>query len=458
MLNFKNLNIKQIKDIIKEIGLESFYNEYLEWIKKEDKKIRGFLFFTENLAKNLVKELKNKKEDLPLYGIPIAIKDNILVKGEKCTAGSKILENYIATYDATVIKKLKAAGAVIVGKTNMDEFAMGSSTEYSAYFPTFNPFDSSKVPGGSSGGSAAVVGAGLLPIALGSDTGGSIRQPAAFCGIYGLKPTYGAVSRYGLIAMASSLDQIGPLAKDLEDLITLFEVIRGKDPKDSTSVEFPQDKIKETQIKTIGLPKEFFEDADSKISSLILEKIKKTNLKIKEISLKYVKYGIHCYYLIMPAEVSSNLARYEGIRYSKREKGKLWEVYEKTRGKYLGKEVKRRIIIGTFVLSHGYYEAYYLKAQKLRRAIFEDFQNAFKEVDLIISPTSPSLPFNLGEKIEDPLKMYLSDIYTVPVNLAGLPALNIPAGFINGLPVGLQVIGNLFDEYKLFEFAKILEK
>ena len=458
MLNFKNLNIKQIKDIIKEIGLESFYNEYFEWIKKEDKKIRGFLFFTENLAKNLVKELKNKKEDLPLYGIPIAIKDNILVKGEKCTAGSKILENYIATYDATVIKKLKAAGAVIVGKTNMDEFAMGSSTEYSAYFPTFNPFDSSKVPGGSSGGSAAVVGAGLLPIALGSDTGGSIRQPAAFCGIYGLKPTYGAVSRYGLIAMASSLDQIGPLAKDLEDLITLFEVIRGKDPKDSTSVEFPQDKIKETQIKTIGLPKEFFEDADSKISSLILEKIKKTNLKIKEISLKYVKYGIHCYYLIMPAEVSSNLARYEGIRYSKREKGKLWEVYEKTRGKYLGKEVKRRIIIGTFVLSHGYYEAYYLKAQKLRRAIFEDFQNAFKEVDLIISPTSPSLPFNLGEKIEDPLKMYLSDIYTVPVNLAGLPALNIPAGFINGLPVGLQVIGNLFDEYKLFEFAKILEK
>ncbi len=458
MLNFKNLNIKQIKDIIKEIGLESFYNEYFEWIKKEDKRIRGFLFFTENLAKNLVEELKNKKGDLPLYGIPIAIKDNILVKGEKCTAGSKILENYIATYDATVIKKLKAAGAVIVGKTNMDEFAMGSSTEYSAYFPTFNPFDSSKVPGGSSGGSAAVVGAGLLPIALGSDTGGSIRQPAAFCGIYGLKPTYGAVSRYGLIAMASSLDQIGPLAKDLEDLITLFEVIRGKDPKDSTSVEFPQDKIKETQIKTIGLPKEFFEDADSKISSLILEKIKKTNLKIKEISLKYVKYGIHCYYLIMPAEVSSNLARYEGIRYSKREKGKLWEVYEKTRGKYLGKEVKRRIIIGTFVLSHGYYEAYYLKAQKLRRAIFEDFQNAFKEVDLIISPTSPSLPFNLGEKIEDPLKMYLSDIYTVPVNLAGLPALNIPAGFINGLPVGLQVIGNLFDEYKLFEFAKILEK
>ena len=458
MVKFSDLNISQIKQLIEEIGLENFYKDYFDWIKKEDEKIRGFLFFTERLAFELIENLKNKPKNLPLYGVPIAIKDNILIKDERCTAGSKILENYIATYDATVIKKIKEAGAIIVGKTNMDEFAMGSSTEHSAYFPTLNPFDKSRVPGGSSGGSAAVVGADMIPIALGSDTGGSIRQPASFCGVYGLKPTYGVVSRYGLIAMASSLDQIGPIAKNLDDLIILFETIKGKDEKDSTSVEFPEEKRKNFKLKSIGLPKEFFQDADTKIVNLILEKIKDCKLEIKEISLKYVKYGIHCYYLLMPAEVSANLARYDGIKYGIREEGNLWEIYEKTRNKYLGKEVKRRIILGTFVLSHGYYEAYYLKAQKLRRAIFEDFQNAFKEVDLIISPTSPTLPFKFGEKLEDPIKMYLSDIYTVPINLAGLPALNIPIGFIDNLPVGMQVIGNIFDEYKIFEFAKKINK
>ena len=450
-------SIQQVKEAIEKEGLENFYKNYLDWLKEKDKEIKSFLFFTENIVKETLKELKNKPKNLPLYGIPIAIKDNILVKGERCTAGSKILENYTAVYDATVIKKIKEAGAVIVGKTNLDEFAMGSSTENSAYFPTLNPFDKERVPGGSSGGSAAAVGAKLIPIALGSDTGGSIRQPACFCGIYGLKPTYGAVSRYGLIAMASSLDQIGPLANKLDDLILLFEIIKGRDPKDSTSLEFPKEKMINTEIKTIGLPVEFFENLDESIKNLILEKIKKTNLKIKEVSLKYIKYGIHCYYLIMPAEVSANLARYDGIRYGKREGKELWEVYKITRRKYLGKEVKRRIILGTFVLSHGYYEAYYLKAQKLRRAIFEDFQKAFKEVDLLISPTSPTLPFKLGEKTENPIEMYLSDIYTVPVNLAGLPALNVPIGFINNLPVGLQIIGNLFDEYKIFALAKILE-
>jgi aspartyl-tRNA(Asn)/glutamyl-tRNA(Gln) amidotransferase subunit A len=297
---------------------------------------------------------------------------------------------------------------------------------------------------------------------LGSDTGGSIRQPASFCGVYGLKPTYGVVSRYGLIAMASSLDQIGPISNNLEDLIILFEVIKGKDKKDSTSVNFPQEKIKPKKISKIGLPIEFFENLDPSLKSYILEKIKvleKYNIKIEEISLKFIKYSIHCYYLLMPAEVSANLARYDGIRYGKRiESDDFWKVYKETRNKFLGKEVKRRIILGTFILSHGYYEAYYLKAQKLRRAIYQDFSEAFKKVDLIISPTSPTLPFKLGEKIENPIEMYLSDIYTIPANLAGIPALNVPIGFLNNLPVGIQIIGDFFDEYSLFEIAKILKK
>ena len=347
------MTIEEVKKEIEREGLEKFYENYLEWVKEKNKEINGFLFFCEDLVKETIKELKNKSKSLPLYGIPIAIKDNILVKGIKCTAGSKILENYIATYDATVIKKIKESGAVIVGKTNMDEFAMGSSTENSAYFPTLNPFDKSRVPGGSSGGSAAVVGAGLVPIALGSDTGGSIRQPASFCGVYGLKPTYGAVSRYGLIAMASSLDQIGPIASNLDDLILLFEIIKGKDNKDSTSLDFPKEKTIKKEINSIGIPIECFENLDEKLKKLILSKIKKINIKIKEVSLKYIKYGIHCYYLIMPAEVSANLARYDGIRYGKREGIDLWDIYKTTRRKYLGNEVKRRIIIGTFVLSHG---------------------------------------------------------------------------------------------------------
>jgi aspartyl-tRNA(Asn)/glutamyl-tRNA(Gln) amidotransferase subunit A len=456
-MEFKNLTISKIRSFLNKDNIYDFYKEYFDWLGKEDEKIHGFLFFTKDLAFKLIDEIKDK-ENLPLWGIPIAIKDVIMIKDERCTAGSKILENYIAPYDATVIKKLKSAGAIIVGKTNLDEFAMGSSTENSAYFPTLNPFDKERVPGGSSGGSAAVVGAGLVPVALGSDTGGSIRQPASFCGIYGLKPTYGAVSRYGLIAMASSLDQIGPMARDLDDLILLFDIIKGKDKKDSTSLEYPEDKkFIEVKDLRLGLPKEFFEGLDERIKNLILEKIKKTGLEVKEISLSFLKYAIHCYYLLMPAEVSANLARFDGIRYGKRVNDKkIFEVYKKTRGKYLGKEVKRRIILGTFILSHGYYDEYYMQALRLRRAIYEDFKKAFEEVDLIISPTSPTLPFKFGEKIDDPLKMYLSDIYTVPVNLAGLPALNVPIGFIDNLPVGMQIIGNLFDEEKIFQFAKIL--
>jgi aspartyl-tRNA(Asn)/glutamyl-tRNA(Gln) amidotransferase subunit A len=461
-MEFKNLTIEKVRKYLLELGIENFYKEYFKWLKEKDKEINGFILFTEDLAQKLIEKLKNKNEKLPLWGVPIAIKDNILVKRERCTAASKILENYVATYNATVIEKILEAGGIIVGKTNMDEFAMGSSTENSAYFKTLNPYDKERTPGGSSGGSAAVVGYGLVPLSLGSDTGGSIRQPASFCGVYGLKPTYGVVSRYGLIAMASSLDQIGPISNNLENLIILFEVIKGKDKKDSTSVNFPQEKIKPKKISKIGLPIEFFENLDPSLKSYILKKIKvleKYNIKIEEISLKFIKYSIHCYYLLMPAEVSANLARYDGIRYGKRiESDDFWKVYKETRSKFLGKEVKRRIILGTFILSHGYYEAYYLKAQKLRRAIYQDFSEAFKKVDLIISPTSPTLPFKLGEKIENPIEMYLSDIYTIPANLAGIPALNVPVGFLNNLPVGIQIIGDFFDEYSLFEIAKILKK
>ncbi len=456
-MEFKNLTINQIKEILKEVDLEDFYHHYFEFLKEEDKKIKGFLFFTEELAFKTLKELKNKSKDLPLWGIPIAVKDNILVKDERCTAGSKILENYIAVYDATVIKKLKEAGAVIVGKTNLDEFAMGSSTENSAFFPTLNPFDPERVPGGSSGGSAAVVGAGLIPIALGSDTGGSVRHPAGFCGIYGLKPTYSAVSRYGLIAMASSLDQIGPFARSLDDLILVFRIIRGKDELDSTSQNYLE---KRKEIKTIGVPQEVFgmglEKEVKEVFENFLEKVKE-KFVVKEISLPSLPYALPTYYLIMTAEVSSNLARYDGLRYGlSYQTQNLLEKYLNSREFGFGQEVKRRILLGTFVLSHGYYEAYYLKALKVRRYIFEDFQRAFQKVDLILMPTSPSLPFKLGEKTEDPLSMYLADIYTVPVNLAYLPGLAFNLGFVKNLPVGGQIIGNLFEEETLFQFLKEL--
>ncbi len=454
-MNFKNLTISQIKEILEKTQLEDFYHHYFEFLKKEDKKIHGFLFFTEDLAYKTIKDLKQKDKNLPLWGIPIAIKDNILIKGERCTAGSKILENYLATYNATVIEKLKSAGAVIVGKTNMDEFAMGSSTENSAFFPTLNPFDPERVPGGSSGGSAAVVGAGLVPVSLGSDTGGSIRQPASFCGIYGLKPTYSAVSRYGLIAMASSLDQIGPLAKNLDDLILVFKIIRGKDKLDSTSQNYVE---KYKDIKTIGIPEEIYGlGLDNEVKDVFenfVDKIK-SRFTIKKISIPSLQYSLAAYYLIMTAEVSSNLARYDGIKYGfSYQSSNLLEKYLLSREYGFGAESKRRILLGTFVLSHGYYESYYLKALQTRKLIFNDFQKAFHKVDLILMPTSPTLPFKLGEKITNPLSMYLSDVYTVSVNLAYLPAISFNIGFSHNLPVGAQIIGNLFEEEVLFQFLK----
>ncbi len=458
-MDFKNLTIKEFKELVKESDIFTLYEKYFEFLKEEDTKIRSFLFFTEELAFKTLESLKEKDKNLPLWGVPIAIKDNILVKGERCTAGSKILENYIAVYDATVVKKLKEAGAVIIGKTNLDEFAMGSSTENSAFFPTLNPFDPERVPGGSSGGSAAAVGGGLVPIALGSDTGGSIRQPAGFCGIYGLKPTYSSVSRYGLIAMASSLDVIGPFARTLEDVKIVFRIIRGKDEKDSTTKEY-EAKLK--KVKKLGVPNEVFElGVDEKVKEIFekfLEKIK-NEYEIKKISLPSLPYALPTYYLVMTAEVSSNLARYDGIKYGFSFKtDKLLEKYLESRERGFGNEVKRRILLGTFVLSYGYYDAYYRKALRVRRFIFEDFQKAFKEVDLILMPTSPTLPFKLGEKTQDPLSMYLSDIFTVPINLAYLPGLSFNIGFAeeNGkkLPVGAQLVSNIFEEETIFEFLK----
>jgi len=401
--------------------------------------------------KNIFQEYLNKQDKFGCFlhrekqgvGIPIVIKDNILVKNMPCTAGSKVLENYIAPYDATVIKKLKKAGFAVLGKTNMDEFAMGSSTENSAYQKTLNPNDVSRVPGGSSGGSAAAVAADLAPCALGSDTGGSIRQPASFCGVVGLKPTYGAVSRYGLIAMASSLDQIGPITKTVEDAKILFDIIKGYDSLDSTSIDNSKLQTPNSKLK-IGLPKEYFSKGlDLEIDKLIKKAIAKFN--IQEVSLPRTKHALACYYLIMPAEVSANLARYDGIRY-----GQSRESF--------GPEVRRRIMLGTYVLSHGYYDAYYLQAQKTRTLIIQDFEKAFEKIDVLITPTSPTTAFQFGEKTQDPLQMYLSDIYTVPVNLAGLPAISIPVGKINGLPVGLQIVGRHFEEETIFKIAYELER
>jgi len=445
---------------------------YLNKIQEKDKEISAFLTITENLALEKARWIDDKilkKEEINiLSAIPCAIKDNILVEGEKCTAGSKILENYLSPYDATVVKKIKEKGSVILGKTNLDEFAMGSSTENSAFGPTKNPHDLTRVPGGSSGGSAAAVAGGMALFALGSDTGGSIRLPASFCGIVGLKPTYGAISRYGLIAFASSLDQIGPIAKTVEDCQVVFDIIKGKDKMDSTSVEVPQFKNWKLEIKNlrIGVPKEYFvKGIDPEVEKVIKNAIKKyeeIGAKIEEVSLPHTEYALSCYYIIAPSEASANLARYDGIKYGyskiqdpKSKIQNLLEVYLQSRGEGFGEEVRRRIMLGTYALSAGYYEAYYLKAQKVRALIKNDFDKVFKRVDAIFTPVSPFLPFKIGEKIKDPLSMYLVDIYTVSVNLAGLPALSLPVGKVGNLPVGLQIIGRPFEEDKILETGKL---
>lgn len=463
------------KLINKEITATELVSNYFNVIKNKDKDINAFLTLLEEKALNEAQQIDSKiqkgEEVGLLAGIPYAVKDNILVRGIKTTAGSKILENYIASYNATVVEKLDKEGAILLGKTNLDEFAMGSSTENSAFFTTKNPFDLSRVPGGSSGGSAAAVAARMSVFALGSDTGGSIRQPAAFCGVVGFKPSYGAVSRYGLISMASSLDVIGPFTTSVEDAEIIFKTISGKDPMDSTSHDVFQDENQQLKIENlkIGLPKEFFvagldEEIKNKIEEVVTKIKNLFQVSVSEVSLPSAASALPCYYIIMPAEVSSNLARYDGIRYAaiknlQSEIQNLKDLYFQTRGKGFGKEVRRRVILGTYVLSKGYYDAYYKKAQRVRRLIVNEFQKAFEEVDFLITPTTPTPPFKIGEKANDPLAMYLSDIFTVSSNIGGVPAINIPIGFTkNNLPIGMQIIGPYNSDFKLLEFAKLIEK
>src|SRR5690242_396279 len=405
----------------------------------------------------------------PLLGIPIAVKDNFLTKDLRTTCASKILGDFIPPYDATAIAKIRSAGAVIIGKTNLDEFAMGSSAENSGFFPTRNPWNLERIPGGSSGGSAAAVTADECTAALGTDTGGSIRQPAACCGIVGLKPTYGRVSRYGVVAFASSMDQVGPLTKDVRDSALLLEAIAGHDPADSTSVnsivprysEMLADDIKQIRI---GVPKEYFvsgvaAEVEYAVRKAIGE-LEKQGAVVEEISLPYTEYAVAVYYIIATAEASSNLARYDGMRYGYRAKAiDLLETYTQSRAAGFGREAKRRIMLGTYVLSAGYYDAYYLKAQKVRTLIKQDFDDAFKKCDIIITPAAPTTAFRLGEKIQNPLQMYLSDICTIPINLAGLPALSLPCGFDkDGMPIGIQLIGKHFDEPTILRVAHQYEQ
>ena len=463
--------------IKKEFSALELCKAYLEKIKEKDKEIFAFLTVIEDLALSQAKKVDDMistGRKIPLIsGVPCAIKDVILVEDVKCTAGSRILENYIAPYDATVIKNLKEKNCVILGKTNQDEFAMGSSTENSAFKITKNPNDLERVPGGSSGGSAAAVAADECVYALGSDTGGSIRQPASFCGIVGLKPTYGAVSRFGLIAFASSLDQIGPMTKTIEDCEIVFDAIKGRDEMDSTSVE-PKLKVKSEKLKVnelkIGVPKEYFikgiDPEVEKVIKLAIKKYEEAGAKIEEISLPHAEYALPCYFIIAPSEASANLARYDGIKYGHstannptiQRSNDLIDVYLKSREEGFGDEVRRRIMLGTYALSQGFYEAYYLRAQKVRTLVKEDFDRAFKNVDAIFTPVSPTPAFKLGEKIDDPLTMYLSDIFTISVNLAGLPALSLPCGKVDNLPVGLQIIGKPFEERKILEIGEIFEK
>lgn len=471
MIDLTNLTIEKIKQAFKnkEYTAVELTKAYLAKIKEKDPSIMAFLCVTEELALKQAeaadKMIAEGKEQA-LTGIPCAIKDNIMIKGEQCTAGSKFLKDYKATYNATVIKKLEEQGAIFLGKTNMDEFAMGSSCENSGFFPTKNPNDLTRVPGGSSGGSAAAVAADMCVFALGSDTGGSIRQPASFCGVNGIKPTYGAVSRYGIIAYASSLDQIGPIAKNSDDCKIVFDAIKGKDKCDSTSVDLSTDeKIYDIKNLKIGVPKEYFgKGLDPVIEKSVKKAInfyKQNGAEVIEISLPHSEYALACYYIIAPAEASANLARFDGIRYSEIVKDGDWDIidsYLQNRTVGFGAEVKKRIMLGTYTLSAGYYDAYYKKALKVRTLIKKDFDSAFEKVDIIMSPTSPILPFKIGEKTEDPLSMYLADIYTVSVPLAGLPGMSIPCGYADNLPIGLQLIAPAFKENMIFSIANFLQK
>ena len=458
----------------REIGSREIVKSLLERIGVVEEKIRSFMTVTEDesyrMADEADKRFSKGEGVTPLTGIPFVIKDNMCTKGVLTTCSSKILRNFTPPYDATVVELLKEAGAVIIGKANMDEFAMGSSNENSAFEVTHNPWDLKRVPGGSSGGPAAAIAADEGIVALGSDTGGSIRQPSALCGVVGFKPTYGRVSRYGLVAFASSLDQIGPITKDVTDCALTMDVIAGRDRRDATSADVPVPDYTESlksDIKglKVGIPKEYFiEGMDKEVEKSIRDtigKFEELGATCVDISLPHSEYAVAIYYIIATAEASSNLARFDGVQYGHRSKDPetIWQMYGETKDEGFGAEVKRRIMLGTYVLSSGYYDAYYLKAQKVRTLMKNDFVDAFKEVDIILSPTSPTPAFKIGEKMDDPLQMYLSDIFTIPANISGIPAISIPCGFTkNGLPIGLQIQGPFFAEDKVIQAAYAFEQ
>jgi aspartyl-tRNA(Asn)/glutamyl-tRNA(Gln) amidotransferase subunit A len=465
--------IKEIhqKLVNKKISATELTEQYLQKIEKLDSQVKAFLTVTAEQSLEQARQVDKKiakGEDISvLAGIPAAVKDIIATGGIKTTAASKILENYIPPFDATVIRQLKENDFIMLGKTNLDEFAHGGSTENSAFWPTHNPWDLERVPGGSSGGSAAAVAAGMSVYALGTDTGGSIRQPAAFCNLVGFKPTYGRCSRYGLLSMTSSTDVPGFFTKTVEDAAIILEAIAGQDKKDSTTLPEPigkyLGKLMDLDIKglKIGLPREYFIDGmDPEVKGAVkgaVQDLEKQGAKVCEVSLPYSKYGVAVYYIVTPSEVSSNLARYDGIRFGlskNKEATTLLDVYQKSRGSGFGGEAKRRIMIGTFALSSGYYDAYYKKAQKVRTLLMADFQKAFQEVDVLITPTSPGTAFKIGEKLDDPLAMYLEDVFLVPASLAGLPAVSIPCGFSSqNLPIGMQIIGPQLGETRILQTA-----
>ena len=475
-MNITDLTVHELKEKIdnKELKITEVTKAYVDRIAEKEPQVEAFVTTLTDEAMKQAEQIQSRKETGEikgeLAGIPIGIKDNICTKGIKTTCSSKILENFVSPYDATVMEKLNKENLINLGKLNMDEFAMGTSTENSAFKKTKNPWDLSKVPGGSSGGAAAAVAANMVPWALGSDTGGSIRQPASLCGIVGLKPTYGLVSRYGLVAYASSLDQIGPITKDVTDSAILLNIIAGHDEKDTTSVNLPKkDYVKaltgDVKGLKIGIPKEFFgEGINEEVKKSILktvEKYKELGAEVEEFSLDIAKYSLAAYYIIAWAEASSNLGRFDGIRYTYRSPNatSIDEIFKMSRSEGFGTEVKRRIMLGTYVLSSGYYDAYYKKAQKVRTMVINEFNKGFEKYDVILTPTSPITAFGIGEKINNPLEMYLADICTVSVNVAGLPGISIPVGLdSNGLPIGMQLIGNKFNEETILNAAYSIEK
>lgn len=474
-MNLRQLTADRLVSLYRnrDLSVSEVIQNTLGHIEEQDRETQAFLTVTRDRAIEEARRMDARiaaGEPLePLAGVPIAIKDNLTTRDIPTTCGSKILSGYVPPYGATAVERLRAAGAIVIGKTNCDEFAMGSSTENSAYQVTRNPFDPTRVPGGSSGGSAAAVATGMSLLALGSDTGGSVRQPAAFCGIVGLKPSYGRVSRYGLVAFASSLDQVGTLTKTVRESALMLGIIGGHDPYDSTSSSAPIEDFTDALDKPIagtrvGIPREYFEAGlDPEVKERVesgIRQLERLDCKIEDIRLPHTEYAIATYYLIATSEASSNLARYDGVRYGSRAKADtLGEMYRRTRMEGFGREVKLRILLGTFALSSGYYDAYYLKALKVRTLIARDFAEAFDKVDVIATPTSPTFPFRIGEKSNDPLSMYLSDIYTITCNLAGLPGIALPCGRnAEGLPASLQLIGNRFDEARLLRVAHQFER